>query len=421
VASAAAVLIGAAGARGLVLLLVVLAHYAVVAAAAWLFVSRRGAVRWAAATVAVVAVLAVPLLEAAAGLLWVAGSCVALLTVALLAARAALRPETTRPMREVPAAPPRHPFLIMNARSGGGKVERFDLAHRAEELGADVTVLDGRETVGVASLAHAAVARGADLLGVAAGDGTQALVAGVAADCDVPLLVIPAGTRNHFALDLGLDRNDPGGALEGLAHGVEVRVDLGDVNGRPFVNNVSFGAYAEAVARPDYRDDKLRVTLDVLPGALSSDRAEQLVVRTGDRESRATAVLVSNNPYATADVVSAGRRSRLDEGVLGVVTARVANARDAARLLAGRRGGTVATDTATSVVVTGDGGGCLPVAIDGESVELAAPVRCGIRPGALRVRLPHDRPGVSAPAEPISLGRLVQLARPVASSRRTSS
>jgi diacylglycerol kinase family enzyme len=109
------------------------------------------------------------------------------------------------------------------------------------------------------------VADGADMLGVAGGDGTQALVAGVAAEYDVPLLVISAGTRNHFALDLGLDRQDPSRCLDALTDGVELHVDLGAVNGRPFVNNASFGAYAELVQSPDYRADKAQTALRQLP------------------------------------------------------------------------------------------------------------------------------------------------------------
>ena len=103
----------------------------------------------------------------------------------------------------------------MNPRSGGGKVVRFDLKHKAEALGAEVTLLDGPGYVDVAALVRDAVAGGADLLGVAGGDGTQALVAGIAAEHDIPLLVISAGTRNHFALDLGLDRDDPSTCLDG--------------------------------------------------------------------------------------------------------------------------------------------------------------------------------------------------------------
>src|SRR4030095_4140789 len=108
-------------------------------------------------------------------------------------------------MREHQVPPPRRPFLIMNPRSGGGKVTRFGLKDKAEALGATVAVLEGPGTVDVGEPARSAVADDADLVGVAGGDGTQALVAGIAAEHNLPLLVISAGTRNHFALHLGLD------------------------------------------------------------------------------------------------------------------------------------------------------------------------------------------------------------------------
>ena len=115
----------------------------------------------------------------------------------------------------------------MNPRSGGGKVTKFGLKEKAEKLGAEVALLEGPQIVDVAALARQAVADGADLLGVAGGDGTQALVAGIAAEHGLPFLVISAGTRNHFALDLGLDREDPAAGLAALTDGEELRVDLG--------------------------------------------------------------------------------------------------------------------------------------------------------------------------------------------------
>ena len=140
-------------------------------------------------------------------------------------------PARPRPpgMPEYDAATSAAPFIVMNPRSGGGKVGRFGLKEKAEALGAEVALLEGPGTVDVVALAQRALARGADLLGVAGGDGTQALVAGVAAEHDVPFLVISAGTRNHFALDLGLDREDPSTCLAALTDdAVELRVDLGD-------------------------------------------------------------------------------------------------------------------------------------------------------------------------------------------------
>ena len=166
-------------------------------------------------------------------------------------------------MPERPARPPaRHPYLIMNPRSGGGKVAKFDLKRKAEDLGAEVFLIGGSQPVDVAEVAREAVAKGADLLGVAGGDGTQARVAAVAAEHGLPFVVISAGTRNHFALDLGLDREDPSACLRALTDGVELLVDVGTINGQVFVNNASFGAYAEIVETPAYRDDKLNTTLN---------------------------------------------------------------------------------------------------------------------------------------------------------------
>src|SRR5829696_7583458 len=215
----------------------------------------------------------------------------------------------------------------MNPRSGGGKVARFQLQQRAEALGAEVALLDQPHT-DVQQLARDALAAGADLLGVAGGDGTQALVAQIAAEHDVPFLVISAGTRNHFALDLGLDREDPSRCLDALRDGVEARIDLGEINGRPFVNNASFGAYAEIVDNPAYRDDKRGTTLDALPDLLRGRRG---AVLTGDVDGLVIdgpqALLVSNNPYEAGDLAGMGRRARLDRGVLGVVAVRVTTAR----------------------------------------------------------------------------------------------
>jgi len=244
---------------------------ALAAAGVWWALTNKGLVRWLAVAVAVVAPLVVLVLYTSRGLLWVVLVGLGLLALAMAAGRAALRRDAIpERMREYDVAPPRRPFLIMNPRSGGGKVGRFALKDKAEALGATVALLEGPGTVDVGALARQAVADGADLLGVAGGDGTQALVAGIAAEHDLPLLVISAGTRNHFALDLGLDREDPSWCLDALGDGVELRVDLGVIGGRPFVNNASFGAYAAVVQSPAYRADKARTTLDQLPGLLAT-------------------------------------------------------------------------------------------------------------------------------------------------------
>src|SRR5215218_3268949 len=281
---------------------------AVTLAGLWWALTNKGVIRWLAVAVAVAAPLVVLVLYTSRGLLWVVLVAFALLGVAVAAGRAALgRDAVPEKMREHDVPPPSRPYLIMNPRSGGGKVTRFGLKDKAEALGATVALLEGPGPVDVGELARTAVANGADLLGVAGGDGTQALVAGIAAEHDIPPLVISAGTRNHFALDLGLDRDDPSRCLEALTDGVELRIDLGFIAGRPFVNNASFGAYAAVVQSPAYRDDKARTTLDQLPGLLAGQQGPRLVARAENVTVEGPqAVLVSNNQYGMGDIAGLG-------------------------------------------------------------------------------------------------------------------
>ena len=109
---------------------------------------------------------------------------------------------------------------------------------------------------------------------MAGGDGSQAIVAAIAAERGLPYACIPAGTRNHFALDLGVDRDDVVGALDAFVDGGERVVDLAEVNGRVFVNNVSLGLYAEAVQQQEYRDAKIRTLLDTVPDMLGPGGSE---------------------------------------------------------------------------------------------------------------------------------------------------
>src|SRR5580692_7766075 len=292
-----------------------------------------------AVVVLVVAPIAVIVIFAFADLLWVAAASAGAWLLSGLSARSALTGERTDwRMPEYPAQPrASHAYLIMNPKSGGGKVEKFDLKRKAEELGADVFLIGGSEPVDVAEVARTAVAGGADLLGVAGGDGTQALVAGVAAEHGIPFMVIAAGTRNHFALDLGLDRDNPAACLDALSDGVELRVDLGVIGGQTFVNNASFGAYAEVVETPAYRGDKLNTTLSTLPDLLQGHRGARLSVQADGTQIEAPqALLVSNNPYGTGDIAGLGRRARLDRGRLGAVGVTVSSAAQAAGLLRGK-------------------------------------------------------------------------------------
>ena len=407
-AAAGAVVVLLAGGRGsLAVLAVGVLGLALTLAGGWWFLSRRGVVRWIGASLVVAAPVGVVVFYASHERLNDVIAVLILAAVAVIAARDALsrsRPPSGMPERRTPA--PAQPYLIMNPRSGGGKVGRFELVAKSEELGAHVALLEGPGPVDVAELARAAVADGADLLGVAGGDGTQALVAGIASDHDLPFLVISAGTRNHFALDLGLDRERPDLGLDALRDGVEVRIDLGLIGDRTFVNNASFGAYADVVQSPAYRDDKRGTTLRLLPDILSGHRGPQLVVTVDDVVIEAPkALLVSNNPYELGDVAGLGRRARLDTGELGVVAITIDTAAQAAGLLAGHRARGLRRLTAREVVVDADVPE-IPVGIDGEAVLMPTPVRCTIQPMALRVRLPVERPGLLVPKAPIDRAML---------------
>jgi diacylglycerol kinase family enzyme len=398
--------------KSLTMLAVGLVGAAVSLAAAYFFLSRRGVWRWLSLAVFVLTPIAVIAVFALRNLLWVAAVAAAIWLLASMTARLALvRDHPDWRMPEHPAEPPaRRPYLIMNPKSGGGKVEKFDLKRKAEERGAEVFLIDGSEPVDVAKVAREAVAQGADLLGVAGGDGTQALVAGIAAEHGLPFVVISAGTRNHFALDLGLNRDDPSACLGALSDGVELRVDLGRINGQVFVNNASFGAYAEVVETPAYRDDKLNTTLNLLPDLLQGQRGVRLSARADDTEIRSPqALLVANNPYGTGDIAGLSRRARLDAGVLGVIGVKVRNVQQAIDLLRGRRAVGVRVLSTKKIEVTADAPQ-IPVGVDGEALSMSTPVVCTISPGALRVWVPRDRPGIVPPKPPINWARLWHLA-----------
>jgi diacylglycerol kinase family enzyme len=411
-ALAVVIVVVVAGLTSLAMLAVGVVAAAVSLSAGYVFLSRRGVLRWLALAVFVLAPVAVIVVYAFRDLLWVAVVAAAAWLGAGMTGRLALaggQPDWRMP--EYPAQPPaRHPYLIMNPRSGGGKVEKFDLVRKAEALGAEVFLIGGPEPVDVAEVARQAVAQGADLLGVAGGDGTQALVAGVAATHGIPFMVITAGTRNHFALDLGLDREDPSACLGALSDGVELRVDLGKINGQVFVNNASFGAYAEVVETPAYRDDKLNTTLNLLPDLLQGHRGATLYAQADGTEIRSPqALLVANNPYGTGDVAGLSRRARLDRGILGVVGVKVRSARQAVDLLRGSKATGLRVLTTKKIEINADAAQ-IPVGIDGEAVSLPTPVTCTISPSALRVWVPRDRPGVPAPKPPVNWARLRHLA-----------
>jgi diacylglycerol kinase family enzyme len=299
----------------------------------------------------------------------------------------------------------------MNPRSGDGTVARFGLREVAERLGAEVLLTGPGQDA--ASLARRALEDGAEVLGVAGGDGTVSTVAAVAAEADVPLVVVPAGTRNHFARDLGLDIGRPAAALAALDDGEQIRVDLGSVNGRTFLNNVSFGVYAEALLAPGYREGKARAFASTAGPYLQGRQWVEVDVETpmGTVE-RPQLVLVSNNPYHLTTHRQVGRLA-LNGGILGVVVLKRppgSPPEPLTRLVDGmrQRGATPLDEglfiwSAPEVTLNG-AAATVTAGVDGETLTLSLPVTCEIRPEALRVLLPLARPG-RRPAGPGGVSR----------------
>jgi diacylglycerol kinase family enzyme len=288
-----------------------------------------------------------------------------------------------------PADPPQRPVLFMNPKSGGGKAARADLGRQARDRGIDVIVL--RPDHNFVALVGQAVDGGADALGVAGGDGSLAVVAAAAVAHGLPFVCVPAGTRNHFALDVGVDRRDLLGSLDAFTDGVERRIDVAEVSGRLFLNNVSLGIYGDAVRQPTYRDAKTRTLLETAARVLGPSAATvdlQLVDDRGRAHRNPAVVLVSNNAYTLDPARGPRTRPTLDGGELGIIVLD--------RPRAGQGPGR--TWTATRLEVSAPA----PVhaGIDGEAVELAPPFEFVIAPRALRVRIARQHLGLS-PSGPL--------------------
>ena len=418
-AASAVLLVAVAALDNIGGLVVALLGAAVLVGAGWAAVSRRGTGRVVAL---LLAACGLALLLASIGiadvLWWRALGAAALGVLSVAAARSALHTgidelqAAPTPGSPVPAAV--HPVLLMNPKSGGGKAVQFDLAGECAARGIQAVVLRPGDDLLV--LAEDAIAAGADVIGMAGGDGSQALIATVASRHGIPHVVVPAGTRNHFALDLGLDRDDVVGALDAFAEAVERTIDLATVNGRVFVNNASLGLYAKIVQSPEYRDAKLRTAAALLPDLIGPD-AQPLDLRytapDGTAHETADMVLVSNNAYQLDDLSGRGTRERIDRGLLGMVTARIEDTRAAEQLVALNVVGQIRRFSGwrewTAPRFRIDSGGPVEIGIDGEAMTLDPPLIFESLPAALRVRLPGHAPGLSPAARRVSGSTIGQL------------
>jgi diacylglycerol kinase family enzyme len=262
-------------------------------------------------------------------------------------------------------------LLVVNPRSGDESPSTEELRAAAEERGIAVRILESGENP-----AEAAREAPSGPLGAAGGDGTVSGVAAVSIERDLPFVPVPFGTRNHFARDAGLDRDDPLGALELFTEGVERRVDVGRVGEHIFLNNVSLGLYARLVHHREKHRRRRAAFARLRALALAAAHRRPLGLTVDGAPVETHVLLVANNRY-DLDVLSIGERERLDEGLLHlyVLTGWSWEERSCER---------VTVDAA---------GGHIHAAVDGEPAEPKTPLEFRIEPGALRLLAPRTPQG----------------------------
>jgi diacylglycerol kinase family enzyme len=382
-------------------------------ATAWYALTRSGTRKKVAVVVCLVAVVGIFALGVLGGVRstsFLVTRVVALVLAAVLG-RVALGRDTRTlkgsPTPGVSVEPARRGVLLVNPRSGDGKADKVGLLDACRQRGIETIVLGPGDDL--EQLARQALDGGADVIGMAGGDGSQALVADLASERDVAMVVIPSGTRNHLAMDLGLDREDLIGALDAFGRAVERPLTLADVNGRVFVNNASLGLYATIVASPEYRDAKVDTTMstvqDVLaPGSPAFDL--RYTDDRGDRHDGAHLIQVSNGPYGdVADGVTS--RPRLDSGLLGIIALEIEDDRAAAvfiaALLAKQPEHFDAFRSWSAERFEVDSDGTVRMGLDGEALTMEPPLRFSIRERQARVRLPRGAIGYSPAARAIDV------------------
>jgi diacylglycerol kinase family enzyme len=303
--------------------------------------------------------------------------------------------------------------LIVNEKSGGGKAAQVGLVDEARRLGIDTVVLGPGDDL--VELAEGLIAGGAEVLGMAGGDGSLGLVADVARRHGIPFVCVPVGTRNHFARDLGLDRSYPLHAL-GAFNGPEITIDVAIVTGgngeeRTFLNNATFGVYADMVADPDYRDAKLETAQKLISEIVNGERQPSPLDfnnADGTAFDSAFLIMIAVGNYELDSITDIGVRSALDDGVLQVSVLEPSDEPDLRRLTTAAVLGSLQNAdgfwqwNAESFEVSSSIG-LINLGVDGESMQWASPVTARVEPHALRVRVPELVEPVPGPqAQPLS-------------------
>ncbi len=318
---------------------------------------------------------------------------------------------------------PQQPVLLCNPRSGGGKVAEHDLVARAEAMGVRTALLE--PGVDLERLARDAVDAGADCLGMAGGDGSQALVASVAVDTGVPFVCIPAGTRNHFALDLGLNRDDPVSGLGAFHSGLERLVDYATVQSTapPDCSSTT----SPSASTPRWSNATSTATRRRRPPSTCSRRSWARMPNRSTCASRISTETPSRGrswswcrttPTCSAPSSDLGQRRSMDSGLLGVFALSDGSDADVAALVAlsalgARRRSPIWHEFTTELFEVGSSSGAAFLGVDGEALELDTPLRFRSHAGGLRMMVPADNPTAvrRRHARDVGLDDLVAIAR----------
>ena len=300
--------------------------------------------------------------------------------------------------------------VILNKSSGSAEDREVDERLRRafrEHAGVEVDLHRAQDGADVLRLAKEAAAGPSDVVVVGGGDGTIGSAASVLAESDKAMGVLPLGTLNHFAKDLAIPL-DVEEAVRNVAQGRVVRVDVGEVNGKTFVNNSSLGLYPSIVR--DRKEQQQRLGRGKWPAffwatlhALHRHRSIldlTLSVDGQELRRRTPFVFVGNNVYEM-EGFDIGKRERLDRGELSLYLAPGARPIDLVfmairALFGGLRGADDFETLRTTELRIDTRTGPVRVANDGEISMLETPLRYRVRPGALRVVVPREAEGRKA-------------------------
>ena len=297
--------------------------------------------------------------------------------------------------------------VILNLGSGTHSMGRAEVENALLALGGNVKIVEPKRPSDICSNVSSLIQAGYEIIVAGGGDGTVSAVASTVAGTDAALGILPLGTLNHFARDLGIPPTLPD-AVRTLVEGQVVNLDVGEVNGRVFINNISLGLYPAFVeARGNVRRRSPIMRWLVILAATLRVLSQLPLMRTrltidGKSLKRTTPlVFIGNNEYQL-EGVNAGSRQRLADGCLSLVTTQRKGPWGLMRLVVRASLGTLrgAKDLDVirgTMIEVQTKGWSTPLAVDGEVAdEISMPLRCSVRQGALKVLVPKQSPAAES-------------------------